>query len=60
MIDPAMTPGAIKTSMLALKMAVQQERDSAALVLREAAKSPSFEGKGASAPHVGNIIDIDV
>ena len=60
MIDSAMTPGAIKTGMLALRMAVQQERDSAVLALREAEKSPAFDGKSASAPHVGNIMDIDV
>jgi hypothetical protein len=60
MIDPAVTPGAIKTGMLALKMAVQQERDVAAVALREAAKTPAFDGKGSSDPHVGNVLDINV
>ncbi len=60
MIDPAMTPGAIKTGMLALKMAVQQERDVAAVALRQANEQPAFEGKGSANPHLGQVLDVSV
>ena len=59
MIDPAMAPGAIKTGMLAVKMALQQERDTI-MALREAANKPAFDGKGSSDSHVGSVLDIDV
>ncbi len=59
MIDPALAPGAIKTGMLALRIAIQQERDVAAIALRADAAKPTFDGKGPSAPHVGNLLDID-
>ncbi len=59
-IAPAQTPGTIKASMLALRLAISHERDTAAIVLRDAAKAPSFKGQGEINPNLGNNIDLIV
>lgn len=60
MINSATALGTVETAMLALRLAVQQERNVAAIALQEAANKPSFDGKGSSDPRLGKILDVSV
>ncbi|MBT4890230.1 MAG: hypothetical protein HON65_11830 [Rhodospirillales bacterium] len=59
MADISSTPGAIESNNLAVRQAVNQERDVAAIAQKEEEKEPDFEGTGPKDPHRGNIVDIE-
>ena len=58
MIDSAFAPKVVDSAMLALRNAILQERNVAAIVLQQEAKKPAFEGNGPSNPNLGKVLDI--
>jgi len=59
MIDSISAPGTIETSAHAHRLAVSQERDSAAIAQKKEEEAPSFEGTGPKDPNVGQTLDIE-
>jgi len=59
MADIISTPGAIESSAFALRQAVNQERDVAAIAQKNEEKEPAFEGTGPKDPYRGNVVDVE-